>query len=252
MSVRLMADVFEHSEARGGDRLVLLVIADEADDDGRGAYPGYARLAHKARLAKSTVRDAVDRLEALGELRVIRPASRGRGHVTHFEVTVGPDKRADPAPSVADKRADPAPLDPDKRAEKGEKGRERADKVPLTCTDAQYPRPNTQDPIHTYGDPGSFEAFWAAYPRRSAKGAARKAWPKALRAAGGDPSVIVAGAERFARDPNRVDTFTPHASTWLNAERWSDPPLPAKAGVDARAPRGWSGIAEARAMRGAL
>ena len=32
----------------------------------------------------------------------------------------------------------------------------------------------------------------------------------------------------FASDPNRDETFTPHPSTWLNAERWTDEPLPPK------------------------
>lgn len=76
-------------------------------------------------------------------------------------------------------------------------------------------------------DAPEFVAFWEAYPNGAGKGAARKAWPKALKAAG-DAEVIIQGARRFADDPNREPAFTPHASTWLNAERWLDPPLPAR------------------------
>lgn len=73
-----------------------------------------------------------------------------------------------------------------------------------------------------------FERFWDAYPRKSAKGTARKAWSRAsLRA---DPETIIAGAERYAADGNRLDEFTAHAATWLNGDRWEDDPLPARTG----------------------
>lgn len=72
-----------------------------------------------------------------------------------------------------------------------------------------------------------FAAFWKVYPLKTAKGAARKAWAKAVKAAG-DPDRIVQGAYRFSLDPNRVDEFTPHPATWLNGERWDDGPLPAR------------------------
>jgi hypothetical protein len=38
--------------------------------------------------------------------------------------------------------------------------------------------------------------------------------------------VIIAGAIRYADDPNRHPSFTAHAATWLNAHRWNDSPLP--------------------------
>lgn len=71
-----------------------------------------------------------------------------------------------------------------------------------------------------------FAAFWKVYPLKTAKGAARKAWPKALRAVGGDGDKIVQAAYRYRNDPNREQQFTAHPSTWLNAERWDDDPLP--------------------------
>jgi hypothetical protein len=72
-----------------------------------------------------------------------------------------------------------------------------------------------------------FELFWKTYPRKAAKGAAKKAWAAAARKV--PPQVILAGAERFSRDVNRQDEFTPHPATWLNQERWDDDPLPGKA-----------------------
>lgn len=77
-------------------------------------------------------------------------------------------------------------------------------------------------------DSPEFAAFWNAYPRKVAKGAARKAWDKAIKA-GADPALIVLGARRYATDPRRSDSdirYTAHPATWLNAERWADEDAP--------------------------
>lgn len=104
MSVRVMADVFEFSEATGNDRLVLLAIADEVNDDGAGGYPGIDRLAAKARIPRRTVMRCIERLEQLGELAVTRPETRGRGHYNRYRVLVdNPDRKGvKVAPSTSD------------------------------------------------------------------------------------------------------------------------------------------------------
>lgn len=77
--------------------------------------------------------------------------------------------------------------------------------------------------------PSAFDRFWAAYPLHVGRGAAVKAFEKAQRKVAVE--VLIAGAMRFRNDPNREQGFTPHGSTWLNAERWSDDPLPSRAPV---------------------
>lgn len=70
----------------------------------------------------------------------------------------------------------------------------------------------------------AFDAhFWPMYPRKIGKGAARKVFDR-IRAAGKVRWVdLIEGTRRFARDPPDPQ-FTPHAATWLNAERWTDEP----------------------------
>lgn len=68
-----------------------------------------------------------------------------------------------------------------------------------------------------------FLAFWQAYPRRVAKGAARTAFAKAAKFA--NPNDIIQGAIAFAahcEERGVEKQYIPHASTWLNAERWED------------------------------
>lgn len=73
-------------------------------------------------------------------------------------------------------------------------------------------------------DPRGFAEFWAAYPAKVGKAAARKAFPRAVKAAGGDPDAIVFGLKArlhlFPPDPQ----FIPNPATWLNQGRWDDDP----------------------------
>jgi uncharacterized protein YdaU (DUF1376 family) len=80
----------------------------------------------------------------------------------------------------------------------------------------------------------TFERFWNTYPIKVGKGTAVKAFEKARKRA--SAQIIIEGAERYARDPNRDPSFTAHPSTWLNGDRWLDAPLPPKRAQDA--PRG--------------
>lgn len=66
----------------------------------------------------------------------------------------------------------------------------------------------------------AFDEFWTVYPLHKAKPAALKAYGKALKRA--QHSEIIAGAKRYADDPQRKPDFTAHAATWLNADRWAD------------------------------
>ena len=76
--------------------------------------------------------------------------------------------------------------------------------------------------------PPEFEDFWSVYPKAADKPAAFKAWERA--AGREDTNVIAEGALRYRDDPNRDDTYTKNASTWLNADAWDNDPLPPRQG----------------------
>jgi hypothetical protein len=97
-----------------------------------------------------------------------------------------------------------------------------------TCSPAAPPNAAPKSTAAKVTEPPGFAEFWAAYPRRQGKGAAIKAWVKATRKA--SPQAIVDGARRYEADPNRDPAYTAMASTWLNAERWTDDPLPPRRG----------------------
>lgn len=81
MSVRVMSWVWEHSKSAGTDRLVLLAIADSAEDDGGQAWPSAAALARKTGMDVRTVQRTIRRLIELGELRVKMNAGKNGSNV---------------------------------------------------------------------------------------------------------------------------------------------------------------------------
>jgi hypothetical protein len=74
--------------------------------------------------------------------------------------------------------------------------------------------------------PPRFDDFWASYPRRRDRRKAEKAFANALKRA--DADTIIAGADRYAYDPNRAEQFTKYAEGWLNGDGWLDEPLPTR------------------------
>ena len=71
MSVKVMAQVWDESEATGTARLVLLAIADNCDHDGTNAWPAVGTIARKTLLSERTVQRKIKELVMLGELRVV-------------------------------------------------------------------------------------------------------------------------------------------------------------------------------------
>ena len=71
-----------------------------------------------------------------------------------------------------------------------------------------------------------FDVFWAAYPRRVAKGAARKAWGKAVKKTEADAIMSALEKQRSLGAFNVEPCYIPHPATWLNQERWDDEPTP--------------------------
>ena len=83
MSVRTMARVWEHSQHSGTHLLMMLAIADFADDDGR-AYPSVNTLAKKCRMKPRNANVILAALRASGELKVM--ANQGPKAVNVYRI----------------------------------------------------------------------------------------------------------------------------------------------------------------------
>ena len=77
-----------------------------------------------------------------------------------------------------------------------------------------------------------FENWWKCYPRREAKGAAWKAWPKALATIQQAQDIaqpiavlwLIEVTRKFAESPKGQGNFVPHPATFLNEKRFDDDP----------------------------
>jgi len=65
--------VWTQSKAEGADRLVLLALADFADESGR-CFGSWGTMQRKTRLARCTIARSIKRLAAAGELTEVEPA----------------------------------------------------------------------------------------------------------------------------------------------------------------------------------
>lgn len=84
MSVQAQTWVFEFSQAKYGDRLVLLSIANHADARGDNAWPAIATIAREARLSTRQVRRALLHLVRLGELKLISGKESYKTNLYHL------------------------------------------------------------------------------------------------------------------------------------------------------------------------
>lgn len=64
-----MSWVFRKSDAKLGDRLVLLILADKAEDDGDNARPSVPTIAKQACLSERQVQRCLRNLEAAGAIK---------------------------------------------------------------------------------------------------------------------------------------------------------------------------------------
>jgi hypothetical protein len=72
--------------------------------------------------------------------------------------------------------------------------------------------------VQRKADLNLFKDFWDAYPRKTAKGSAEKAWAKAILRTSGSEIIQIVKRVKWPDDPE----FVPHPSTWLNQRRWED------------------------------
>jgi hypothetical protein len=77
MSIKIMTKVWAESEQKGSALLLLLAIADHADDNGR-AYPSVDALAEKIRMTPRNTQFLLRKIEQSGEL-IVEPNAGPRG-----------------------------------------------------------------------------------------------------------------------------------------------------------------------------
>lgn len=84
MSIQAVGWVLECSEAKGITRLVLIGLANHANDRGI-CFPSMRTLAREAHVSLGAVSASIDRLTTLGEVEIIQPGDNRRS--TRYRLT---------------------------------------------------------------------------------------------------------------------------------------------------------------------
>ena len=208
MSIRVMSEVWL-TKLPLTEKMVLLVIADHASDDGTEAWPSQVTIAKKASVSIRTVQRAVNTLVDKGFIFM----QKGAGGSVNCREDRRPHKYTI---NLAVLRGDAETT----RKRRGDA--EDLDGATLTPSTGRLSRPMNLPSEPSKETP--FDLFWKVYPLKVGKGAAKKAWEKAVTQE--DQDNIITGALQYAQDPNRHPSYTAHPATWLNAGRWADDPLP--------------------------
>ena len=83
MSIKIMSYIWDHSPQKGTHLLMLLTIADHANDQGE-AWPSIKRLAHRCRVGERQAQYIIRDLEESGELVVDHAV--GRNHTSLYTI----------------------------------------------------------------------------------------------------------------------------------------------------------------------
>lgn len=210
MSVESISWALRAQNISAMEKLVLIGIANH-DGDG-GSWPSIATLAMYANSSTRTVQRCIQALADRGFITV----EQNMGGTMHT--------RADRRPNhyvIHRPKSGVTPMSP--RDGNGvTSDAQRGDTAMSPEPSLNHPKPSLAQLPLSVND--SFDRFWEIWPRRVAKGAARKAFDRAVKRAPLD--TILAGAQRVAdmwitMTPGDRQ-FVPYPERWLNADRWAD------------------------------
>jgi hypothetical protein len=219
-----MQAVWQHSKADGRARLVLLAIADHQGEI--GAWPSLATLAKMVNASERSVQRDITYLQNIGELEVHYQQAPTRNHYKSNLYFVN-------LPGVTELPT--GVTNTDRGVTNTASG--------VTAVGVQSLNRTITEPLENSLVSEMFSEFWNDYPRKSDKRAALRAFKSALNRASFEE--ILAGAIRYAKDPNLPDTkYVKHPATWLNGDAWENGPLP----VDPRRQKELDEIEEKRKL----
>lgn len=215
-------------------RLFYIALWCEADKEGRFAWkPKTFKLRYLPgdncdieALADELLNARLVMLYEGGTLAYI-PSFGKHQHINPRETaSVLPDPNTTPKRTRAPRVADASPREED--AQGGREGKGSINPLPPAGGGANDLTPDPAEPkVHEF--PPGFDRFWQAYPRKTAKPQAAKAFAR-LRP--DEPLLqrmlaalaLQRQSPQWQRDGGQ---FVPHPSTWINGRRWEDE-LPAE------------------------
>ena len=221
-----MTQVWETS-LPSAEKMVLLVIADHANDDGSDSWPGVKTIARKCSISERSAQRHIRSLEARGIIWIAaqRGGNRNTRHdrrPNRYDINLGALNGVTICRDEVDGVTDET---------------ERGDNYDITgCQTEQngvtpvspYPslsihEPSENHPAELVADwESTFEQWWKMQPRKVAKDKARKLWQKMTDTERDLAIEVMPYHVEHWRASKTEAKFIPHPPTWLNQRRWED------------------------------
>ncbi len=240
MSFKLVAQVFDIRVGNPLRKMVLIKLADQANDDGY-CWPSYETLAYSCEISRSSVINHIKWLAKNDflwiEKRYDKDAQKNLSNIYHLTLSKG--KQAKDVGGVAVTPVQEMNHD----GVVQEIHHPSVGDTPEVVQEIHHPSVgDTPKPIiESISKPiiesndwinESFEAFYESYPNKKGRGQAQKTWNNVFLGKG-DHKKPSNPVELFETIMNAVKTQTPeillseprfrkHPSTWLNAQAWLD------------------------------
>lgn len=188
MSIKCLNQAFDVEGLSPTKKLILVLLGNYADEKNT-CYPSHRHIADKVGLKDTKgVQRTIKEFEDLGYLKIERRKNEeGANTSNRYHLTIGEGS--------------------------------------VTPRGVETPNPTVTQPPNTKDDSKDiyiekFKIFWSVYPRKVNKKGAHKSFCKFDEK---HYDKILYGAQRFAEDSQATeDKYIPHATTWLNQERWLD------------------------------
>jgi len=197
MSVSVMARIWAEETLSPTPRLILLSLADHANDEGV-CYPSIARLCKRTGLSERAIQKHIGELAASGWLMIDRAAGPKGCNVF----------------TVCTPAHDAPPHDMHPRT---------------TCANTPAPRapkPSRETSVSKNTRDALFADFWDAFPHRNGakkdRAKAKTKWDAIARQGKHDLEAIVEAARRYQRDGAVLRGYGKGPVPWLNGECWND------------------------------
>jgi hypothetical protein len=215
MSNQILNAVFEHSKTRHSTRLLMLALADRADDKGR-AWPSIADIMRRTGLSRGAIHGAMREAGEIGELTIKHFAGPKLCNVYLIHVHTRSD--SEPVQTLNPVQILNRPVQTLNST--------RSDSEPKPHRTPKNPK-SSRKPVNEPQAEADFASFWQAYPRKKGKAAARKAW-KAAKNLPDTDALRAAIKQQTKSEQWSNPRFIPYPATWINGERWNDEPDPPK------------------------
>lgn len=211
MSVQATSWVWDHSQAEGNARLVLLAIADGANKQGRRSCQSAKTIGDMCRLSSRSVQRHIALLLESGELVV--EGTHGKYHTNIYAL-----------PGLA--RYDST--DVRQNDVYDSRGSSLRQNKPVATTELCPPTPlphlphiDAQSASGVSGDESAFDQWWEIYPRKKSKSDAKTAFKAAIKKIELDQ--LVAATRKYAREQRgSEEKFIKYPAGWLRKQMWED------------------------------